>query len=1139
MFGPQRDSDESLAPEVAARINPICYRFESEWKQGRQPLIEECLSEVSRTDHDCALVELLLLELTYRERRGEKPSRADYKDRFPSREIELAFAQRAPLNGKYKVVKVISETQMSVVFKAMQIGLDRPVALKMIRPSLAVDEDEVQRFYAEAKAATTLRHSNIVEIYDVFNDGGRNYISMAYEAGGTLNDLVGHFPREPKVAAKLIETVARAVQFAHSKLIVHRDLKPKNVLLTLSGEPKVTDFGLAKRQDDISISLGDELSEPGPIEGTPEYMAPEQARGERQIGPLADVYALGGILFYLITRAPPFHDAFDTNETLRMVVEEDPPSPRQVNPAVDRDLEAIILKCLQKSPDRRYTSADAVADDLGRFQRGEPVLARDTPFWERAWKLAKRRPAAVTLVAALILLAFSLGFVGIIHAQLADERSRLADKELEERRSLDLRRDKVQKLINDAERSANSGSFQKARASLREALGTIEDQSALEAEQARIEQLLQDVDHKIVVGEERAATLQRLAEFERHRDSALFHGSQVFGADPRENQKLAVDEAVSALKQFGLDDQSQTSPDIPDAYFTSQQQQRIKEQCYELLLIVADVSGQSALETVNQDELRHSIEILDQAKAVLKRTTKAFHLQRAEYRAGLHETTEGRDAAVALADATPQTAVDYFLLGKLALRSYSSQPNALEEASKHFEAAIQADSHHFWAKYYLAMCCLHLGKPGLAKAHLSSCITQQSSDFACAWSHILRGSAESQLEQFESAERDFDQACNLQPDEDVKYATLVNRGAMDFKRNRLATAVDHLCAAIALREDDFQARVNLAQVYQRQERLTDALVQLNEAAKHHPRESLIYRERARILQKLNRAAEAARDLELAAAGSPPTEKADDLTKLAELRCHQQRYVEALATVDEALVLVPDLPEAHFWRGAILVELKRYSEAIQSFDRYTRWREPGLELYITRGLCRASMANFVGAIDDYSRAIELKPDAAIYNSRGWLYALSGSLRIALDDFERALQLDSKRIDPLCGRGLVLVGLGRVDDAVKDAKSVLERGPQTSQSAYKVACIFALASVQVAPTTDRNVLKVVSLRQEYKRQALDLLEQAVLLAPLPEREPFWRNVIEADIHLLPLRGTLEFKQLRAKLLSTAAAPRQPQT
>jgi WD40 repeat protein/serine/threonine protein kinase len=332
-----------------------------------------------------------------------------------------------PAVAGYEVLGELGRGGMGVVYKARQVGLNRLVALKMVLAGRHAAPKELARFRQEAEAAARLHHPNIVQIYDIGEAEGSPYIALELVEGGSLVRRLRGDPQPPGPAARLVEALARAIHYAHRQGIVHRDLKPANVLLTFSRlrlsdtdvaepasrkrleevVPKITDFGLAKR-----------LDEPGPgthtgeVVGTPSYMAPEQA-GDRgkPVGPAADVYALGAILYELLTGRPPFKAATPL-DTVLQVLHDEPVPPRRLQPGLPRDLETVCLKCLQKEPTRRYGSAEALADDLRRFRHGIPVRARPVGPRERLWKWARRRPVTAGLLVGLVLITL-LGFAGV------------------------------------------------------------------------------------------------------------------------------------------------------------------------------------------------------------------------------------------------------------------------------------------------------------------------------------------------------------------------------------------------------------------------------------------------------------------------------------------------------------------------------------------------------------------------------------------------------------------------------------------------------------------------------------------------------------------------------------------------------
>jgi hypothetical protein len=311
--------------------------------------------------------------------------------------------------GDYEILEEVARGGMGIVYRAQQISLKRQVALKMILDGHLASPDEVQRFKAEAETAGNLDHPNIVPIYEVGAYENQHYYSMKWIAGPSVASQVRDLLQQPGKTAGLLAMVARAVYHAHERGILHRDLKPANILLDEQGNPQITDFGLAKS---LREAIGNEaLTRSGAILGTPDYMAPEQARGEKGLTLAVDIYALGAILYECLTGQPPFRND-NPLDTLLQVRNEEPIPPRRLNPAVPRDLETICLKCLGKDPRQRYHSAAELADDLDRFRQGMPIRARRVGTMERIRKWIRRRPAVAALAACMLLLAFlALGMV--------------------------------------------------------------------------------------------------------------------------------------------------------------------------------------------------------------------------------------------------------------------------------------------------------------------------------------------------------------------------------------------------------------------------------------------------------------------------------------------------------------------------------------------------------------------------------------------------------------------------------------------------------------------------------------------------------------------------------------------------------
>jgi WD40 repeat protein len=362
----------------------------------------------------------------------------------------------------HEILGELGRGGMGVVYKARQTHLNRTVAVKVVLSGGHASADELARFRSEAEAVARMQHPNIVQIFETGQQDGLPYFTLEYVEGGSLAHKLDGTPLPPADAAKLVETLARAVHYAHTNGVVHRDLKPANVLLAKDGTPKITDFGLAKKEEGG-------LTRSGAIMGTPSYMAPEQAGGQTQrIGTATDVYALGAILYECVTGRPPFKAATDL-DTILQVISDDPVPPTQLQSKTPCDLETICLKCLRKEPEKRYATAAALASDLGRWLAGEPIEARPVSRAERAAMWVKRNPLVTALLALVVLsvLAGASGFfVKYLEAQEQAAIARRKAKETEE--ALDDRNAALKQATADAEAARKAETLADERKTLAE-----------------------------------------------------------------------------------------------------------------------------------------------------------------------------------------------------------------------------------------------------------------------------------------------------------------------------------------------------------------------------------------------------------------------------------------------------------------------------------------------------------------------------------------------------------------------------------------------------------------------------------------------------------------------------------------------
>ena len=528
---------------LATLVELVFIDIEMRWKRRQatgEPadLIEDYIQRFPALSTPKTLHALVQHEFGVRQRTGDKPVEADYEARFPalldSRTLRPSVvdgptgfmdAMAAPKIAGYEIERLLGRGGMGVVFLARQTRLKRHVALKMILAGPYADADDLARFRGEAESIARLQHPNIVHIYEIGEAGDRPYFSMEYAGGGSLSQFLNGTPLSPHIAAGLVRTLANAVHYAHQNGVLHRDLKPANVLFAVAGTesesasgkqaasqethkdepekakpddnqavppprlgtsqfavrtPKISDFGLAKQMD-----ANDDRTKTGTILGTPSYMAPEQASGQwRDVGPAADIYALGAILYECLTGRPPFK-APTALETLEQVRTQEPVPPRQLQPKTPRDLETICLKCLEKPPTKRYATAADLAGDLTRYLSHEPILARRIGPIGRAWRWGRRKPYQAALIALSAAAAISL-IAGLFLWQRADFRKQQqilglqSEQQAESRRQLAVRRRTAELNQQRALAEVAANRFDTAEQFLQQALDQTNDGEGLE-----------------------------------------------------------------------------------------------------------------------------------------------------------------------------------------------------------------------------------------------------------------------------------------------------------------------------------------------------------------------------------------------------------------------------------------------------------------------------------------------------------------------------------------------------------------------------------------------------------------------------------------------------------------------------------
>jgi tetratricopeptide (TPR) repeat protein len=1026
---------------------------------------------------------------------------------------------------------------MGVVYKAVHLQLKRTVALKMILAGSHAAREQLARFRAEAEAVARLRHPNIVQIYEVGADHRFPFFALEFSDGGSLDRRLASTPQPPRQAAALLEKLARAMHAAHQCGVVHRDLKPGNVLLsrrTEAGtgpagearpadgllsldafEPKISDFGLAKRLDDPAGYTAS-----GFIVGTPSYMAPEQAQ-RQQIGPAADVHALGAILYEMLTGRPPFKGE-TLWDTLEQVCSREPVAPRQLQPRVPRDLEIICLKCLEKEPGRRYGSALELAEDLGRFLRREPIVARPVPTWERALKWARRQPTQAALAGAVVLALLAGTAGGVFYGLYKDQQEQLLRQQVERRRAVDDlwvrgQGDEASRRLDEAARS-----YDRALTTLDADPG-----AAPEGLRSQIATRLERVCRELTEREARRQARARADQFARLRDDILFQALDPTGREPEAGRGQVRRLAPAALAVWGV------SGDGPPGAATralegyrahlesSRQVAEVTAGCCEVLLVWADAQAQAEPAEdapTRQAWASKALKLLETAEELRRAhglpTPQAFHVRRAHC---LQLLGDGQAAAAErdrAARMEPRTALDHFLGGLEACRRGDFRRGATACAE-----ALRLEPGHFWAQYLEALCHLKAGEWADARDGFTACLARRR---GFLWARLFRATALARQEQFHAAEEDFAQALHEATDSLERSVVLTNRSAFWVRQQRWNEARADLKEAISLRPSAYQAHANLAQVYRGLRQWDQAIQEWTRALELHLGDARLFQLRAQTYLDCDDRRSARSDFEqvitLESRDRNFKRLASAYVELGRLEHKDRQFDAALADFDKALRLRPGYAPAYRQRAQTLLALEDHARAGEALDRYFQTGgKSDAQVEKARGLIHARRGELLEAIEAYSRALRDRRDAETLGYRGWAYLQLVALRPALADFESALRLNPAHADSLCGRGQVRLLQGQVAEGLADAEKALAQGPRTARLLFNAACLYARAAGQAKGAYRGQSFAASYQAARYEERAVALLDEALEQVPAGRRRAFWRDTVQARSALVSLRGS----------------------
>jgi tetratricopeptide (TPR) repeat protein len=946
---------------------------------------------------------------------GAEPVAYPHTESVPDR----AAADYPPVTG-YVILSELGRGGMGVVYKARQTALNRLVALKMLLAGGHAGPELLARFQTEAEAVARLVHPHIVQIYEVGEQDGLPYFSLEFVAGGSLAKKLAGKPQPAREAAQLVETLARAMHFAHQHGIMHRDLKPANVLLTSDGVPKITDFGLAKR-----LEADSSQTRSGTLVGTPSYMAPEQARGQvREVGPPADVYALGAILYELLTGRPPFLAA-TVLDTLEQVRSQEPVPPSRLQPKVSADLETICLKCLQKEVEKRYASAQALADDLHRFLAGVPILARPVRAPERLWRWCRRNPRVAGLSAVvLVLLAAVVASLTLISFRLARERQAVGEAE-----KVALER------LDQARAASAAGNARRAQEILRWDDPLLINSSSLAGVRGQLHDLRAQVDFYL--------------EFKKLLDNARYHG--LFGARGKLSEAR---QDCQQLLQYGEALAQQSGParwGLPPLDAT--QRELFQEDICEVYLLAGKVEWDWLFATKKPTAgertrvARQAIAWLDEAEKMLP-GCRPLYVQRASF----WEYLGNREAAEADHQRArvlkPHSALDRYWhgLGNRMLGDAAQRKGETPQAQSHYRdamadyaALLRIYPNHFWAYFDWATCHYQLGNFRDAIVGFTACIQIKPE---AAWPYYNRGTAHQQLKEYAEANEDFTTAL----ERDAGYAeAYCNRGFVSRAQGQANQALEDAARALAINPNYALAHYLRAEVFRQSKRYDEAIRAYGRALEQKPDWTDAYWGRAASYFDQEQYERARADFTVVIRNRPQLAAPYRYRGFANLRLKD--FAASLSDWQALAPLKPADPEPHYYIARIQMGQRQCGPARQALDRALQIKADYLLAYLARAHLAHLQGNPSQALVDLDHALtKLAPDdPGILNDRADVYRALDRLDAAAADYQRSIQLRPRQTDAYLGLALVYAKQGRSAQA-RDCYAAMVAAAPDSPAAH---------------------------------------------------------------------------------------------
>jgi superkiller protein 3 len=1034
------------------RINAACNDFELAWLQGQRPCLEDYLGDTPEPERSALLRELVALDLDYRRQAGEDPQPEDYRARFPGLDLASLLAEPAapgaeaegpaaspaapaapaglPAVPGYELLRELGRGGMGVVYQARQLALNRLVALKMVLAGGHAGDQPLARFRTEAEAVARLQHPHIVQVHEVGEQGGLPYLALEYCGGGSLADQLDGTPRPARQAARLVQTLAGAMHAAHQQGVVHRDLKPANVLLAADGTPKVTDFGLAKLLD----GGGPALTQSGAVVGTPSYMAPEQARGKgKEVGPAADVYALGAILYELLTGRPPFK-AETAWDTLQLVVAEEPVPVRRLLPKVPRDLETVCLKCLHKEPARRYDTAEALADDLGRFGRGEPVVARPAGAVERAVKWVRRNPLGASLAAAVLLLVLvGGGGAWMLHQQRADARARQQ-----------LTDEKVLLVLEGARGLGDAGWEAQDRAKLKEAkaegeraVDVARSGAASAAVQRQADAFLSDAEGRLERWRRNDALRGALLDVSAPRETRPYR-ADASGQLAALAQRTVDEQYASAFQRWGLDVDGTPEAEVVarlrrepgpvvrevvaglDGWMLERRRQKRPEAEWRRLHRIA--------ERLDDDATRRQLGALLLGGSAPRPEAVAgllgggppwpalWGLGRGPAWRRVQELRGGMDLG-------REPAGTVLLLAQ-AYRAAGDEAGAVA-------VLRQAADLRPGQVVLLQVLAVLLGEQGRWEEAIGRyrAIRVRRPELGVALARAL--SREGRAEEGEAVLRELIRQQPRHPDLHFQLAVVL------AYKGQVEEAIRHYRQALALDPKHAGAHNNLGVALKDKGQVEEAIRHFRQALALDPQLALAHDNLGTALKDKGQVEEATRHFRQALALDPKHAPAHNNLGLA--LYGKGQVEEATRHFRQAIQLDPMLAQAHNNLGNAFARKGQVEEATRHFRQAIALDPKYAPAHYNLGLALAGKGKVEEAIQHYRQAIALDPKLA-HNNLGLALYGKGKVEEAIRHYRQAIALDPKHASAHTNLGLALYGKGKVEEAIQHYRQAITLDPK---------------------------------------------------------------------------------------------------